>query len=136
MEISEYLRNFKEKFLYMIDKEIEEYDEWFVNNMIDYLMRIAREEGLTIKQTEKLIDIFYRVILVKEEYNELYDNVLIENILNYLKQIEKPLICLKCNREMKIVEVRDDGCRRFECPNCGAIISEETEEWFKRIKKE
>ena len=33
---------------------------------------------------------------------------------------------------MRVISTRDDGCRYFECPDCGATMGEETEEWFKQ----
>lgn len=40
-------------------------------------------------------------------------------------------VCEKCKIPMKVVKTRPDGCRYFECPQCGQTVGEETEEWFK-----
>ena len=42
--------------------------------------------------------------------------------------------CDSCGAKMKVIFVRDDECRYFECPECGATMGEETEEWFKKQK--
>jgi hypothetical protein len=41
-------------------------------------------------------------------------------------------LCDKCKVPMKLLSTRDDGCRYFECPECGQTMGEETEEWFKQ----
>ena len=40
--------------------------------------------------------------------------------------------CDKCGAEMKVADIRDDGCRYFECRVCGSTMGEETEEWFEK----
>ena len=39
------------------------------------------------------------------------------------------------NAEMKVVLVRDDGCRMFVCPVCEQMVGEETMEWFEQQRK-
>lgn len=52
----------------------------------------------------------------------------------YLKHLKKIPKCTKCGQTMKVIGVRDYGCRYFECSECGQTIGEETEEWFKKQK--
>lgn len=41
--------------------------------------------------------------------------------------------CDSCQIEMKIVDIREDGCKYYSCPKCGKTIGEETEDWFNKM---
>jgi len=47
--------------------------------------------------------------------------------------VRKPVKCDACGKRMRIVFTRDDGCRYYECRNCGATMGEETQEWFAKM---
>jgi len=65
------------------------------------------------------------------------DSVLFIDEIRAMRFLRGNLIqCPECEIfSMGIVEVRDDGCRYFECTKCGLGIAEETEEWFKKYAK-
>jgi len=75
------LRLFKKEFKKSNEKEIEKFDIWFMDYFENYLENIAKTEGLTKKQREKFIDIMYKVLFVKKDFDERYDNVLIHDAL-------------------------------------------------------
>ena len=59
-----------------------------------------------------------------------------DSVLEVLEVLGKPsLKCPACSTLMVVVDVRDDGCRFFTCPNCGYDIAEETDEWFRGMEK-
>ena len=83
--LTHYLKAFGGKWRWVKNKEVEEFDDWFTNSFLPFLDRIVKEEGLTSDEREKFIDLMYKVMFVKKEFDERYDNVLIHDALKRVK---------------------------------------------------
>ena len=86
--LTKYLRAFGSKFKHADDYKVEKFDEWFLYNGVPlierYLKEFEKEYGikLTEKQKQKAEDLFYKLMFVKGEFDERYDNVLIGDIID------------------------------------------------------
>jgi len=76
---------------------------------------------------KRLYDLWFQQTDWKQEDKEEFARILKE----LLAGSRSLPLCEKCKKPMKVVQTRDDGCRYFECPQCGQTMGEETEEWFK-----
>ena len=83
-ELTPYLRKFNRKFRHTDDKIIDIFDQSFYTTIYGYIDRIAKEEELTEKQKQKFTDMLYKVVFVKGEFDERYDNVLVYDMLKRL----------------------------------------------------
>ena len=84
--LTPYLRAFAGKWRWMTNKEVEEYDEWYMySGLQDYFREIAEDEGLNEKETQKFLDLMYKVVLAKGGFDERYDNVLIHDAIKRVK---------------------------------------------------
>ena len=84
--LTKYLRAFAGKIRHMSDEEFQRFDEWFIYNFEPFLRKIAKEEGLNERQTKEFVDLMYKVILAKGEFDGRYDNVLIGDALRRVKR--------------------------------------------------
>ena len=87
MRLKDYLKKFNYKFKRMSNEETEDYDSNF-SYISEWFYKIAKDEKLTYEQMQKFIDIMYKVLLVKGEIDERYDNVLIGEALEEAKKVK------------------------------------------------
>ena len=80
MKLKDYLKKFSYKFKKLSKKEVNCLSEWFY--------KIAKDENLTEEQLQKFIEIMYKVLLVKGEIDERYDNVLIGEAIEEAKKVK------------------------------------------------
>jgi len=104
----------------------QETDKSFVlvsRKQLSELLETKRKEWKIAYPLKSQEDFNYRV-LIDEIFDELVKELLAGSV---------PLpLCEKCKVTMRVISTRDDGCRYFECPQCGQTMGEETEEWFKQ----
>lgn len=81
MPLGYYTKRFGWRFRALTDAEVEAYDENFMSHSQDWFGSIASSEGLNERQSKKFVDLMYKVLLVKGEIDERYDNVLIGQAL-------------------------------------------------------
>jgi hypothetical protein len=87
MKLKDYLKKFNYKFKRMSNEEVEDYDSNF-SYMSEWFYKIAKDEKLTYEQTQEFIDIMYKLLFVKEEIDERYDNVLIGEALEKARKVK------------------------------------------------
>ena len=80
-----YLRAFWNKFRHA-DRDVRKaYDDWWIGLGEIHFKQIAEDEGMTKKQAQKFLDLMYKVIFVKGEYDERYDNILVGDAIRRVK---------------------------------------------------
>jgi len=98
--LTPYLKRYGAKWRWMPRDELERFDEWFSLSMHPFLREIAEDACLTDRETEEFIDLMYKVMLAKEEFDLRYDNVLIADAVNRVRK--EPRECPRRSRWLEI----------------------------------
>lgn len=84
-ELTYYLRAFPPKWRHTHPSEIVLFDQMW-SGMEGHFKKIADNEGLNEKQKIEFLRIMYKVLFVKREYDERYDNVLVGRALDRVRR--------------------------------------------------
>jgi len=84
--LTPYLRRFHHKIKRCSDEELIYFDEIFSGLIQPMLERIAIQEELTESEKQRFIDLVYKILFVKGDFDERYDNVLIAAALKRVKK--------------------------------------------------
>ena len=79
--LTHFLKAFGGKWRWVKPEEIDEFDEWFIEDFLPFLDEIAEQENLDSNEREQFITLMYKVMFIKREFDERYDNILIYDAL-------------------------------------------------------